>query len=305
MTPQDAVLRTTQIRSLAMASLLGEQSLVRQRAGDIRLLLGASGYVLILQVAHPTVAAGVRDHSKFRADPWGRLLRTLDYAYLLAYSSREAATQVSTILRKMHRPMSGTDSEGRPYNALEPSAYAWVHATLGEGVVRGHERVGRPFDEAQRQQFWDEWLTVGGILGLGDGDLPARWSDFEDYFETMVDEVLEDNDVVQDVLATTRRPSGPSPFRWLDRRLLTAMARPFGPYGHLMTVGMMPPSLRDKLGLHWSPRQDRTFHALAVGHRVATPLMPPPLRRLGPTYLRVRRSAIAQGPFASALPTRH
>lgn len=284
-----------------MASLLGEQSMVRQRAGDIRLLLGASGYVLVLQVAHPTVAAGVRDHSNFRADPWGRLLRTLDYAYLLAYSSQRTASEVGAVLREMHRPLRGTDPAGRRYSALEPSAYAWVHATLAEGVVRGHELLGRPLSQVQVNQFWSEWLTLGRILGVRDGDLPHRWPELTAYFKAMVDDVLEDSEVVHDVLAATRRPSGPSPFPWLDRRVLTVAARPFGPYGHLMTIGMMPPSLRAKLGVGWSPRQERTFRALAAGHRAATPLLPPPLRQMGPTYLRLRRGAIAQGPFAAAL----
>ena len=36
-----------------------------------------AGYALVLQVAHPTVAAGVEEHSRYRQDPWGRLVRTL------------------------------------------------------------------------------------------------------------------------------------------------------------------------------------------------------------------------------------
>ena len=53
---------------------------VWRAAGDIR-LLSTSGYALLLQVAHPTVGAGVLEHSNFREDPWGRLLRTLDYVH--------------------------------------------------------------------------------------------------------------------------------------------------------------------------------------------------------------------------------
>jgi uncharacterized protein (DUF2236 family) len=34
-------------------------------------LLVGGGATLILQVAHPLVAAGVADHSKYREDPWG------------------------------------------------------------------------------------------------------------------------------------------------------------------------------------------------------------------------------------------
>ena len=58
--------------------------------GDVRLYLGA-GYALLMQVSHPTVGAGVRDHSTFAEDPWGRLLRTMDYLYLITLSGQESA----------------------------------------------------------------------------------------------------------------------------------------------------------------------------------------------------------------------
>jgi hypothetical protein len=46
----------------------GRETIVWRRAGDIR-VLGAAGYALILQVAHPVVGAGVSQHSNFRRDP--------------------------------------------------------------------------------------------------------------------------------------------------------------------------------------------------------------------------------------------
>jgi uncharacterized protein (DUF2236 family) len=62
--------------------VLGPDSLVWQTFGDARLFFGA-GYALMLQVAHPTVGSGVRDHSNFREDPWGRLLPPREYHYRL------------------------------------------------------------------------------------------------------------------------------------------------------------------------------------------------------------------------------
>lgn len=61
-----------------------------RRAGDARVLI-AAGYALLLQVAHPTVGAGVSEHSEFQRDPWGRLLRTLDYACTIVYGGPQAA----------------------------------------------------------------------------------------------------------------------------------------------------------------------------------------------------------------------
>lgn len=45
--------------------------------------MAASGYALLLQVAHPTVGAGVAEHSNYAQDPFGRLIRTLDYLFVM------------------------------------------------------------------------------------------------------------------------------------------------------------------------------------------------------------------------------
>ena len=56
---------------------LGPGTLTRRINLEPVILLGG-GRALLLQVAHPLVAAGVADHSDYRSDPWGRLVRTLE-----------------------------------------------------------------------------------------------------------------------------------------------------------------------------------------------------------------------------------
>src|ERR1700730_5561406 len=92
----------------------GPGTITWQRAGDARLLV-AAGYALLLQVSHPTVGAGVSEHSQFRRDPWGRLLRTLDYSCTMVYGGEQAAGEMGGRLRSFHRQIRGTQPEGRPH----------------------------------------------------------------------------------------------------------------------------------------------------------------------------------------------
>jgi uncharacterized protein (DUF2236 family) len=46
------------------------------------------GPAVLLQVAHPLVAAGVVDYSDYRRNLWRRLLRTLRALYLIVYGSK-------------------------------------------------------------------------------------------------------------------------------------------------------------------------------------------------------------------------
>ena len=121
----------------------------------------AAGYALLLQVSHPTVGAGVSEHSRFRLDPWGRLLRTLDYSCTMVYAGPEQAGEMGRRIRGFHKQIRGVRPDGATYNALEPGAYAWVHATLAAGIVRAHERFGLRLTAADREQLWREWRSLG------------------------------------------------------------------------------------------------------------------------------------------------
>ena len=198
-----------------------------RRASDAR-LLPAAGYALLLQVSHPTVGAGVTEHSQFQRDPWGRLWRTLDYTYTMVYGGPEAAAQMGRQIRMLHRRIRGTMPDGKPYRALEPRAYAWVHATLAEAIVAAHARFGRPFTEEQRSRFWSEWRSLGRLLGIREGELPDDWPGFRDYVDTMVERTLVHTTAVDEVLVALAGPAPPGiaarcPAAW------TLAWRPLGP----------------------------------------------------------------------------
>lgn len=251
---------------------------------------------LILQVAHPTVGAGVRDFSDFEARPWERLLRTLDWVTLLIYGG-EAAIAAGRRLRALHKGFTGTREDGRPYYALEPEAYAWVHATLIHSYVVGHERYGRPMTGAQRERFYAEYRGLGRLVGVRERDLPERWAGFQRYFDETVDGTLTRTSEVDHVLqAVMGAPPPPLPMpatAWRGLRLPAQRAVWLG------GIGMLPERLRPRLGIRWTQRDERLARALGRASRASTPLLPRPLRILGPTQLRLRRRAIARGPLGA------
>jgi uncharacterized protein (DUF2236 family) len=269
-----------------------------RRAGDARLLV-AAGYALLLQVSHPTVGAGVSEHSQFRRDPWGRLLRTLDYTYTMVYGGPQAAGEMGRRIRSFHQQIFGTRPDGRRYHALEPEAYAWVHATLAQAIVVGHQRFGRPFTDGQRERFWAEWRSLGRLLGVRERDLPADWPSFHDYFEEMVDGKLCHTPAVDDVLEALARPAPPAVAEAYARAW--AIARmPLGHVLNLTTIGLLPAALRRRFQVRWTRERDLELRALAGALRATTPITPGWMRNTGTRYLRWREEAIARGDVASA-----
>jgi uncharacterized protein (DUF2236 family) len=281
----------------AMRLAVGPESITWRRAGDARTMLGA-GAALLLQVAHPTVAAGVREHSDFKSDPWGRLWRTLDYVHMLVYGGPEGAVNTGRAMRAMHQRIKGVAPDGRRYHALEPEAYAWVHATLAETIIGAHARFGRPLDERQRAQFWDEWRGLGRLLGVREQDMPETWDGFRAYVEEMCATRLEPSDVVDDVLESLAEPKAPD-IPGLGQRTWKAVTLPTSHTMRVATIGLLPRTARDSLGLEWTRAMEVELNVIGRLSRSTTPVMPRALRVVGPGYLRWRREAIAGGPFGS------
>ncbi len=276
------------------ALLVGPESVTWQFSSDVRLFL-APLYPLLLQVAHPTVGAGVRDYSDFDRRPWERLLRTLDYLVLLQYGGRDAAA-MGRRLRELHKTFKGTGFGGEPYYALERGAYAWVHATLLEVYVRAHEHFGRPMSQGQVERFYREYVGLGRLVGVRRDDLPPDWSGFREYFDRVVEHELIHNETVDRVIAAVREPTLPDvPF--LPRALLRALRVPGSRAVYLGGVGLLPEELRTRLQIPWSARDERAFRALAKSSRALTPVLPRALKIVGPTQLRWRQRAIARGPL--------
>jgi uncharacterized protein (DUF2236 family) len=273
--------------------LVGPESVTWRFSSDARLYL-VMLYPLLLQVAHPTVGAGVRDFSDFDERPWNRLLRTIDYVNLLVYGGRDAAA-AGRRLRAMHKRFRGVREDGEQYYALEPDAYAWVHATLLHTYVVGHAHFGRPMRRDQVERFYREYRGLGRLIGVRERDLPPDWDGFNAYFDRTLETELVRTQSIDRVLRSVRY-AAPPPIPFPDP-LWRSIRAPASRSLWVGGIGLMAPALRDRLGISWTRRDETAFRALGAVTRRATPVMPQRLRIMGPGQLRLRRRAIARGPL--------
>ena len=273
--------------------VVGPDSISWQIGSDPR-LYAVMAYPLLLQVAHPTVGAGVRDFSDFEQRPWNRLLRTLDYVTLLIYGG-DQAIPAGRRLRALHKGFKGVREDGEKYYALEPEAYAWVHATLIDSYVRGHRHFGRRLSTRDVERFYAEYRGLGRLVGVRERDLPPDWRGFGDYFNHTVGTELVRNESTDRVIRAIRhapKPPVPVPHTvWRAARVPAERALWVG------GIGLMSPQLRTRLGIDWTRRDELEFRALGAASRSAGPLLPQRFKVLGPAQLRMRRRAIARGPL--------
>jgi uncharacterized protein (DUF2236 family) len=235
-------------------------------------LLLAGGRALLMQLAHPKVAAGVADHSRFQEDPFGRLYRTMSTMWSIVFDVRSEADAALERVEQVHSKVRGLVPEhesyftGGNYDALDQDLLLWVHATLIDSAMVAYGQFVLPMDERERITYYDDSKKLARLFGVQQTILPSRLADFERY--------------VRGMLGSDRIVVGPTAKRLAQDVLY---ARPWifksaGPLFRFMTAGLLPEKLRSDYGLSWSGRKAKLFAAAAAVVRAVRPLIPAPLR---------------------------
>src|SRR5437763_6926244 len=139
--------------AMSDAGLFGPGSLTWRVNREGVLLLGG-GRALVLQVAHPLVAAGVAQHSNYREDPWGRLYRTLDIVTTIVFGTSEESEEAAARLHRVHSRVTGVADDGTAYEANDPDLLMWVHAPLVDTSLLVYTTYVGTLTQAEREAYY-------------------------------------------------------------------------------------------------------------------------------------------------------
>lgn len=264
---------------------------------------------LLLQIAHPAVAAAVETHSDFRIDPLGRLNRTLDAVFTIVFGDRASARAAADRVARRHGPVRGVIDEasaspwsGRSYDAQDPELLSWVHATLVDTALLVFERVVRKLERREAERYYEESCVVGELLGIPRSVLPKTLADFERYFRAMIEGPVlhvgriahaqkEDIVKLEPSYGFTSIYGAEWSKRWgraVDR---APVKRLYGDVVRIVAAGMLPPRLREAYGYRWEPRDRLAYRALLRSLRGAVRIAPESLRFV-PGYRHARERAL-------------
>jgi uncharacterized protein (DUF2236 family) len=145
--------------------LCGPDSMSWRIIGDPAAFFGGVR-ALLVQAAHPEVAAGVADHSRYREDPLGRLSRTSAYVTATTFGAMPEVEQAIQIVRRAHRPVKGVSHRSIEYTADAPDLAAWVHNALTDSFLRAYLAFGPDaLTPEEQDQFVAEQARIGQLLG--------------------------------------------------------------------------------------------------------------------------------------------
>lgn len=246
--------------------LFGPESLSWRIDREVLVLAGGS-CALLMQLAHPAVAAGVAEHSDFRSDPFARLRRTLAATYAVVFGSTQRAERAIRRMNAIHASVAGTVPEtGEPYSALDPALLLWVHATLVDTAIRVYDRFVARLSYEEAEAYHAEARQIAIRLGAADASLPGTLRDLR----AEMDRLIRSGEVRVSDTARSLAPAVLYPTRF-PPRLVWDLA-------HLVSLSVLPPAIRRGYGIRWSPRRERGIELLASTSRGLLPLVPDLLR---------------------------
>jgi uncharacterized protein (DUF2236 family) len=244
------------------AGLFGPGS-VSWRVDRELIVLAGGSCALLMQAAHPAVAAGVAQHSAYRTDPFGRLLRTLSSSFAVAFGSRREALAAIARINAIHRSVTGRIPEsGDPYSALDPEALLWVHGTLVDTALRVYERWVAPLADDEREAYHAEACAAVRLLGIPEASLPATLVELRAWMDEMTRSgQVRVTPTAREIARTIIRPT-----RFPPRQIWQAV--------HLVSFDALPHELRRQYGIPWGKGRARGVDRLAASSRRILPLLP-------------------------------
>jgi uncharacterized protein (DUF2236 family) len=214
---------------------------------------------LLLELAHPAVAAGVARHSNYQGDPFGRLYRTMKTMTEISFGDETERRIALRHFHRCHARVNGTTQETR-YDARDSSLQFWVLATLIDSVPRAYEKFVAPLSLADKCAYYDDCVRLARLLGISSSVIPATYRAFEEYMHILIHgntlHVTDDaRAVVNALFAPTLRGNAT---RWFS----------------FASIGMLPPRLRKEYGFTWDDGREKNLERFASISRRVRPWIP-------------------------------
>ena len=144
---------------------------------------------LLVQALNPLAMAAVDQHSSYKHDPWGRLMRTSEYIVATTFGDTATADEAARRVREIHKHVRGVDPfTNKPYRADDPELLLWIHCAEIHSFMTGYRYFGGGLERAEADRYVEEMVRAAELVGLHAEEVPHTYGELTDYVrgETMV-----------------------------------------------------------------------------------------------------------------------
>ena len=246
---------------------------IAQRINGERLVVLGWGRAILMQLAHPLVAAAIDTHSDFDASPRNyiqRMHRTISAMLSLTFGTEAQVQQTANRINAIHQQVKGhLDQDvgpyraGTPYHATDSDLLTWVHSTIIDSQLVAYVSFVGPLTVREKDLYCAETAAqISLLLKIPPNRLPDTTHALDDYLEEMQKrQAIVIGECARRLAKALLAPPGA---RW---------AAPVMWLGRLATVGLLPKAIRDAYGFTWRTRDERKLITVAAMLQALPPVL--------------------------------
>ena len=210
---------------------------------------------LLLQAMHPVAFDGLLADTKGLDAPFRRLVRTAKTMERIFFGTKEEADRITAGVGRMH---------ARVRAAGEQEHLLWILACLADSALAVHQRFVGRLSPADREAFWQDYLTLGELFGVDRGQAPGHYAAFRAYMRERL---------ASDELRVTERAREIATFVAFELPMPAHRLPALAVINHAI-VGTLPPRAREEYGLPWSRLDEARLAALTGALRAGATVLP-------------------------------
>ena len=230
------------------------------------------GRAILLQLAHPLIAAAISDGSSFHSGAGSYVRRAhqtisamLDLTFGTSADAQRIVDKINGIHDHVHGRLgtaTGIFPAGTPYSARDAELLVWVHATLVESLVLTYEQLVGPLTREEKDQYASDSAWLARELGAPADAVPSDAAAVTAFMQAMRSrgEICVGEDARR--MASALLAPG------------IALATPVFWVSGLITVGLLPDDLRQAYGFEWNERRAQRFQQVTALVRGTRRLLP-------------------------------
>ncbi len=263
----------------------GPESMTWKMYREPCILLGSSR-ALLLQIAHPAIADGVKNYSNFQKEMVGRAHRTFTSMIRIWFGDKKTAINSAKRLYNIHSMIRGTavweiedETIYRPYCAADSDLLFWVLATITDTTLVVTEKIIGPMSFKEKNQFYEESKITAQLMGISLEDYPKDLEGFYQRYNSMLsDQTLLVGKTANEIFSA-----------------IFNIPYPLRKFLKLIAGGFLPAKIANQFGLPLNKNSKQIFNFIIALSKWNYKLMPAFIRYASPFHQANYRISKANG----------
>jgi uncharacterized protein (DUF2236 family) len=230
---------------------------------------------LTIGSTHSLLGQGTAQSTSHRETPYTRLALTARLFEAVFLGDKEEADRALAFTAKRHATVHGVIEEyggpqwpaGSDYSAADPDSMWWTAAFALDSVEFQYDSLVHRLKDRERQELFEDFVAWAELFGMPASAAPRDYARFrasyDAYLASEAPYLTDELRLIGQYISGYRVPNQPP-----------LPARPVFAAIHTVTVGSLPPRVRELFGMQWGVLDEARYQTITRSSRLAHGRLP-------------------------------